>query len=49
MPYHRYGTNKYNLLGWKYALEDLQSPKKDDMEKLQAIGRDMGLIIQIDG
>lgn len=49
LPYHRYGKNKYDRLGWEYTLGEIPSPKDDEMNKLKVMGKELGLIVQIGG
>jgi pyruvate formate lyase activating enzyme len=43
LPYHRFGEPKYKKLGLKYALEGLQPPGKDEMERLKQVARECGV------
>jgi pyruvate formate lyase activating enzyme len=43
LPYHRFGEPKYKRLGLKYALEGLQPPGKDEMERLKQVARERGV------
>ena len=37
LPYHRFGTSKYEFLGWVYELADYTSPAPELVSRLQAI------------
>jgi pyruvate formate lyase activating enzyme len=37
LPYHRYGTTKYWILGQVYELGDFTPPKSETIHRLQAI------------
>ena len=49
LPYHRLGKDKYDGLGRKYTLEDIQPPKKEHMEMLRREAENAGLRAQIGG
>lgn len=37
LPYHRLGVNKYEKLGLEYPLDDLPTPRQEDMQRLAAV------------
>lgn len=37
LPYHKLGVNKYDELGWKYALKGVEAPSKESIAKTKAI------------
>lgn len=37
LPYHCLGINKYAMIGLKYELEKVETPKKEHMQKIQEI------------
>ena len=37
LPYHTYGKHKYEQLGIKYQLEDIQEPSREDVERAVSI------------
>ncbi len=49
LPYHRFGENKYNLLGKDYDLEGVQTLDEEYVEELKKIVEDHGLICKIGG
>lgn len=49
LPYHRYGENKYKLLGRKYEMEDVKTPSEEFMSELKAIVESHDLECQIGG
>ena len=38
-PYHKLGVHKYNALGWKYKLEDVQQNTPEQLKRAEAIFR----------
>ena len=49
LPYHRLGTDKYNGLGRRYTLSDVEPPSKEKMEYLLSVAETSGLKCQIGG
>jgi len=49
LPYHRYGAFKYERLGKRYRLPDIEPPKEEDMKALKEIIESYGLACQIGG
>jgi len=47
LPFHILGKGKYKGLGRLYKFEDIKSLKKQELEPLRVIGRDMGLNVLI--
>lgn len=37
LPYHRFGVDKYERIGWGYSLTELEPPPKGTVEKLLAL------------
>ena len=37
LPYHRFGTGKYEFLGRVYDLDDFTTPSDESVQRLQAI------------
>ena len=37
LPYHRFGTGKYEFLGQVYELMDFNTPSEESVQRLQAI------------
>lgn len=37
LPYHRLGAHKWETLGYKYELEGVMPPSKEDLERIQKI------------
>jgi pyruvate formate lyase activating enzyme len=48
MPYHRFGTSKYDGLGRHYALRDLKPVDARDLEDLPELGRACGVDVRVD-
>ncbi|MDU8924701.1 pyruvate formate lyase 1-activating protein [Pasteurellaceae bacterium LIM206] len=46
LPYHRLGAHKWAAFGEKYALEDVQPPKKELMEHVKGILTGYGLDVR---
>lgn len=49
LPYHRLGTDKYNGLGRRYTLPDVEPPSKEKMEYLLSVAETSGLRCKIGG
>ena len=49
LPYHRLGTDKYEGLGRKYLLPQIEPPTKERMEYLLSVAEASGLICKIGG
>ena len=49
LPYHNYGSKKYENLNRKYLLEDLEIPSEEEVNKIREIFEKEGLIVNIGG
>jgi pyruvate formate lyase activating enzyme len=49
LPYHRLGSDKYDGLGRKYSLKEIEPPSKDKMEYLLSVAETSGLKCKIGG
>ena len=49
LPYHRLGQDKYDGLGRKYSLKEIEPPTKEKMEYLLSVAETSGLKCQIGG
>ena len=49
LPYHKFGTQTYDRLGWKYELTDVEPPSDDHMKRLKDIVESCGVKAQIGG
>jgi pyruvate formate lyase activating enzyme len=49
LPYHKFGTQTYGRLGWKYELTDVEPPSDDHMKRLKDIVESCGVKAQIGG
>lgn len=49
LPYHRLGADKYDGLGRKYSLPDIEPPTRAKMEHLLSVAEESGLKCQIGG
>jgi len=47
LPFHRLGLVKYEGLGMRYAMENVENVQKSDCEPIAEIGRGMGLIVHV--
>ena len=43
LPYHKFGTIKYEAIGMPYEHDDFYRPSKEEMEKLREIVRSEGV------
>lgn len=43
LPYHRFGTGKYDIIDAKYPLSDLATPREDRFEKISETFRSLGI------
>ena len=49
LPYHRLGSDKYDGLGRRYSLSEIQPPSKEKMAHLLSVAEESGLKCQIGG
>ena len=49
LPYHNYGSSKYDALGIPYQLSDLESPTDEYMQQIRGTLEQYGLKVQIGG
>jgi len=49
LPYHKFGTGKYEGLGREYTLNDIESPPQWKMDELRQVVESYGLTCQIGG
>ncbi len=49
LPYHRLGQDKYDGLGRKYSLKEIEPPTQEKMEYLLSVAEESGLRCQIGG
>ena len=49
LPYHDFGTNKYDMLGKDYEMLGTERPDEDYMKYLKSIVEAEGLYCQIGG
>jgi pyruvate formate lyase activating enzyme len=49
LPYHRLGSDKYDGLGRKYSLKEIEPPSKEKMEYLLSVAETSGLKCKIGG
>jgi len=43
LPYHKFGISKYSQYGLQYELNEIESPTKEDMQRLRKIVKSHGL------
>ncbi|RKX81611.1 MAG: glycyl-radical enzyme activating protein [Spirochaetes bacterium] len=46
LPFHRFGSGKYDGLGIPYAMKDVENLSKSDCEQFAEIGRQLGLNVK---
>ncbi|MBR4030922.1 MAG: glycyl-radical enzyme activating protein [Clostridia bacterium] len=49
LPYHKFGKDKYDGLGRKYLMGDLETPTDEKMNRLKAVAEQLGLYCKIGG
>lgn len=49
LPYHRFGKDKYDGLGRKYLMGDLETPTDEKMNRLKTVAEKLGLNCKIGG
>ncbi|RRD39911.1 glycyl-radical enzyme activating protein [Leptotrichia sp. OH3620_COT-345] len=49
LPYHNYGMSKYEMLGRKYELENIEIPEKEEIEKIKKYVENRGFKVLIGG
>lgn len=49
LPFHQYGSSKYEYLGWEYQLKDLPTLTKEEVTAMQALFDAQGIRGNIDG
>ncbi len=49
LPYHRLGSDKYDGLGRRYSLSEINPPSREKMEHLLSVAEESGLKCQIGG
>ena len=49
LPYHNYGSKKYEYLNRKYLLEDLKVPTDEETENIKKFFEKEGFIVNIGG
>jgi pyruvate formate lyase activating enzyme len=49
LPYHRMGSDKYERLGLRYTLPDIEPPTRDDMNRIADGMRSSGVEVSIGG
>ena len=43
LPYHKFGISKYSQYGLKYELNEIESPSKENVQRLRNIVKSHGL------
>lgn len=49
LPYHRYGVSKYDWLGKKYELVDVQPPSRDRLQEIARYFESLGILCSLGG
>jgi pyruvate formate lyase activating enzyme len=49
LPFHQYGSSKYDYLAWEYTMKDVETLSKSEVENVQAIFAEYGITANIDG
>ena len=47
LPYHKAGRGKYERLGWKYKLTNVEPPSEEFMQRALELFRSYGLPAQV--
>ena len=47
LPFHRFGSVKYEGLGMLYSMKDVENLSKNDCERFADIGRNMGMSVKV--
>lgn len=49
LPFHQYGSNKYDYLGWNYDMKDVETLTQKELLEIKCLFEDQGLQANIDG
>lgn len=49
LPFHQYGSSKYQYLGWDYQMKDVATLTQDELVDICAIFASAGILTNIDG
>ncbi len=49
LPFHQYGSSKYDYLGWEYSMKEAQTLKQVEIEKIKMKFEEAGISANIDG
>jgi len=49
LPFHQFGSSKYQSLGWEYALKDLPLPSDEEVNAIKSKLERSGLHVVIGG
>ncbi|MBY5035077.1 glycyl-radical enzyme activating protein [Streptococcus gallolyticus] len=49
LPFHQYGSKKYEYLGWDYKMQDVPTLIQQEVEAIKRIFQDYGIATNVDG
>lgn len=49
LPFHQYGSSKYDYLAWEYTMKDVETLSKVEVETVQMVFEANGIVANIDG
>lgn len=49
LPFHQYGSSKYDYLAWEYTMKDVETLSKTEVATVQMVFETNGIVANIDG
>lgn len=49
LPFHQYGSSKYQYLGWDYQMKDVATLTPDELAAIRAMFESAGILTNVDG
>ncbi|MGG5369836.1 glycyl-radical enzyme activating protein [Enterococcus sp. AZ196] len=49
LPFHQYGSSKYDYLGWEYPMKKVQTLKQAEIDEIKELFERAGILANIDG